>query len=56
MGNNELIPYFATLMCATFAFAIQLSLSQTTSFLTFTLLILSPIQPWECEWLDVWGL
>ena len=37
------MPCFALLACAAFALPIKLSLSQPTSFLTFTFLILSPI-------------
>jgi len=43
MRSSELIPYFALLACAGFVFPVKLSLSQPTRFLTFTLLILSPI-------------
>ena len=49
MGSSEWIPYFALLACTAFALPIKLFLSQPTSFLTFTLLILSPIPPWR-EW------
>lgn len=43
MGNGEWMPCFAFLECAAFAFTIKLSLSQPMIFLTFSLLILSPI-------------
>jgi len=43
MGSSEEIPYFALLAYTAFALPIKLPLSQLTSFLTFTLLILSPI-------------
>jgi len=43
MGRNELILCFVLLAHMAFALPIQLSLSQLTSFLTFTLPILSPI-------------
>jgi len=36
--------------------SIQLSLPQPTSFLTFILLILSPITPWRSEQVAVWCL
>jgi len=42
MGSRERIPYSASLACASFALPIKLSLSQHTSFLTFTLPVLSP--------------
>ncbi|KAK4817083.1 LOW QUALITY PROTEIN: hypothetical protein QYF61_027914 [Mycteria americana] len=42
-GSSEGIPCFALLACAAFAFPIKLSSSQPSSFLTFALLILSPI-------------
>jgi len=45
MGSSEHIPHFALLACVALAFHIKLSLSQPTSFLTFTLLIRSPIPP-----------
>jgi len=35
-GSDEGIPCFALLACAAFALSIQLSSSQSTSFLTFT--------------------
>jgi len=41
IGSGELIPYFALLACT--AFALPVKLPQPTSFLTFTLLIFSPI-------------
>jgi len=43
MGSGEWIPFFALLAHAAFALPVQLPLSQPTSFLTFTRLILSPI-------------
>ena len=46
MGSGEWIPYFALLAHAGFTLPVTLSLSQPTSFLTFTLLILSPVPPW----------
>ena len=42
MGSSELIPYFALLAHAALSFH-KLSLCQPMRFLTFTLLILSPI-------------
>ena len=56
IGSGESIPYFALLTCAAFALLIKLSLSQPTSFFTFTLLILSPIPPGGSEQAAVWGL
>ena len=47
MGSAELIPWFTLLACVAFALPIKLSLSQPTSLLPFTLLILSPIPLWE---------
>ena len=47
--------YFACTRIAV-ALLIKLSLSQATSFLTFTLLILSPIPPGGSEQVAVWGL
>jgi len=44
MGNSELIPYFALLAHVAFALPIKLSLSQPTSFPTFT-----PILPQGSE-------
>jgi len=49
MGISELIPCLALLAHAAFALPIKLSLLRPTSFLTFTLLILSPIPPGESE-------
>jgi len=43
MSSSERIAYFTLLACAAFALRIKLSLSQYTSFLTFTLPILSSI-------------
>lgn len=43
VGNGEWKPCFAFLGYTAFAFLIKLSLSQPMSFLTFSLLILSPI-------------
>ena len=51
MGSSELIPCFALPLCAAFALPIKLSLSQTMSYLTLTLLILSPVPPGGSEWL-----
>jgi len=45
MGSSERIPSFALLAPAAFALPVKLTLSQPTSLLTFTLLILSPIPP-----------
>ena len=45
MRSCEWTPCFALLACVTLALHIKLSLSQSTSFLIFTLLILSPIPP-----------
>jgi len=56
MGSSELIAYFALLPCTAFALPVKLSLSQPTSFLTFTLLILSPIPRWGSEQVVVWWL
>ena len=59
MGSAERIPCFALLACMAFTLPIKLSLSQPTSFFTFTLLILSPIPLWgkwvsECMELGCW--
>jgi len=43
MGSSELIPSFALLVHMAFALPIKLSLSQPTSFLSFTLLIVFPL-------------
>ena len=56
MGSNEWIPCFALLACMAFALAIKLSLSQPTSFLTYTLLILSLIPLWGSQSVAVWCL
>ena len=56
MGSSEWIPCFALLACAASALRIKLSLSQPTSFLTFTLLALSPIPLGGTEQTVVWGL
>jgi len=45
MGSSERINCLALLSCAAFALLIKLSVSQSMSFLTFTLSILSPILP-----------
>jgi len=45
MGSRERIPCFALLMCMAFVLPIKLSLSQPTSFPTFTLPFLPPIPP-----------
>lgn len=42
-GNRELIPSFAPLVCATFAFPMKISLSQPTVFPAFTLPVFSLI-------------
>ena len=55
MGSGEWIPCFALLVCAAFALPVKLSLSQPTNFLTFTLLILSPIPLGASEQAAVWG-
>ena len=61
MGSSELIPCSALLVGAAFASPIKLSLSQPTSFHTFTLLILFPIPPGRSEraaaqgWAAGWG-
>ena len=52
-ANSEWIPYFSLLVWSASALPIKLSLSQPTSFLTFTFSILSPILLWG-EW-AVWG-
>lgn len=41
MAGSELIPHFSLLVCIAFTLPIKLSLSKTSSFLTFTLLVLS---------------
>lgn len=41
-GGSEQIPYFILIALTIFALPIKLSLSQPTSFITFTFLILSP--------------
>jgi len=54
MGSRELIPCFTLLVHTAFALPIKLFLSQPTSFLTFTLAILSFIPPgvkWASGWL-----
>jgi len=52
IGSNELIPSFALLVHTDFALPVKLILSQPMSFLTFTLLIPSPILPvGVSEWL-----
>jgi len=56
MGSSELIPYLALLTCMAFVLPIELSLSQPMSFLTSTLLILSPIPLWVSERVAFWGL
>jgi len=56
MGSSERIPHLALLARAAFAFPIKLSLSQPTSFLTCTLLILPPIPPRGSEQAAVWCL
>ena len=43
VGSGELIPCFDLLVHAASALPVKLALSQPTSFLTFTLLILSSI-------------
>jgi len=43
MGSGEGVPRFALLASMAFALSIKLSLFQPTSFLTFILVILSPI-------------
>ena len=43
MRSSELIPCFDLFACLDFALPIKLSLSQSTSFLTFTLPILFPM-------------
>ena len=55
-GSSEWIPCFALLVRTAFALPIKLSLSQPMSFLTFTLLILSPIPLGEREGVAVWCL
>jgi len=42
MGSGEQIPCYAFLAHTAFALPIKMSLSQTVSFLTFTLPIVSP--------------
>jgi len=43
VGNSELIPCFALIARTSFAFPVKLSLCLSSSFLTFTHLILFPI-------------
>ena len=54
MGSSEWIPWFALLARAAFAILINLSLLQLTSFLTFTLPVLSPVPLWGSEQVAVW--
>lgn len=59
MGSSELIPFFALLAFVAVAFPIKLFVSQPTSFLLFTLLILSPVllvgeQVSDCVGLGCW--
>jgi len=49
MGSSELISWFALLACVAFALPIKQSVSQPTSFLTFTLPIIFPIPLWGGE-------
>lgn len=56
MGNSELSPCFALLVCAAFGLLIKLSLRQLMSFLVFILLILSPVLLLGSERVIVWGL
>jgi len=53
MGSSEWISCFAWLACEAFALPIKVSLSQSTTFLTFTLLTLSHFPLWQgvSEWL-----
>lgn len=51
MGSGELTPCFALLVCVAFASPIKLSLSQATSYLTFSLLIVS-LMPLVEEWVS----
>jgi len=55
MGSSELIPCFSLLLCVAFALPINLSLSQPTSFLTFTLSIFSFIPLQGSEQPAGWG-
>lgn len=52
MGSGEWITYFARLVCTAFAVTIKLPLTSSMSFLTFTLLILSPISPVGSVWVS----
>lgn len=56
MGAVERNSSFALHAWAAFAFHIELMLLQPMSFLTFSLLGLSPIPPWERESVAKWGL
>ena len=49
MGSCELVPWFGLLVRSAFALPVKLSLSQPMSFLTFILLVLSPIPPGGSE-------
>ena len=56
MGSSEWIPCFDLLACLAFGLPIKLSLFQPTSFLTFTLPVLSPCHCEGSEWAAVWYL
>lgn len=55
MGNSELIQYFALIAYVTFSLTVVLSLSETKSFLTFTLQILFPIHLGGNKRVAAWG-
>lgn len=56
MGTVERVSSFALLAWAAFALCIELILLQPVIFLTFSLLVLSPIPPEERESVAAWGL
>jgi len=56
MGSSERIPCFPLLAHVALAFPSKLSFSQPTSFVTFTLLILSSTLLWRSEQEAEWGL
>jgi len=55
MGSSELISYFVLLVQTAFAFPNKLYLSESTSFPTYILLILSPIPPVGSKPAILWG-
>jgi len=56
IGSTEWIPNLSLLACTAFALPVKLSLSQSTNFLTFTLLLLSPLPPGGSEQATAWYL